>query len=292
VYGQASIERILCATDSFAGISDAMALALGVARAQHARILLLQVQAKPGAAPARAEGVSTERVVLPGWNGGGAIVDQAKSWPADLVVMGTLGGRGPGEWGPGSATEHVLRKAPCPVLLAPSPGLGPDATGRAPLRRILCPTDFSDASLEAFEYGALMARALAVRITPLHVFESSLESGELSELRVPEYQMDASQEARERLTRSIPAHVRPFCSDVPAVALGRPHREILRLAREQDVCLIVLGVHDRRALDKVLWGSTVRHVVREARCPVLVVRAGQAAAAGPAAPQDQVRRAS
>ena len=45
------------------------------------------------------------------------VVAQAKSWPADLIVLGTHGRRGIGRMLLGSDAEQVLRNAPVPVLL-------------------------------------------------------------------------------------------------------------------------------------------------------------------------------
>ncbi len=46
-----------------------------------------------------------------------AIVDQAKRWPADVIVMGTHGRRGLGRLAMGSDAEIVVRHTPVPVLL-------------------------------------------------------------------------------------------------------------------------------------------------------------------------------
>jgi nucleotide-binding universal stress UspA family protein len=46
-----------------------------------------------------------------------AIVQQARSWPADLIVMGTHGRRGLKRLAMGSDAELVLRSSPVPVLL-------------------------------------------------------------------------------------------------------------------------------------------------------------------------------
>ena len=45
------------------------------------------------------------------------IVEQAKQWPADLIVMGTHGRRGMSRLALGSDAEMVLRTSPVPVLL-------------------------------------------------------------------------------------------------------------------------------------------------------------------------------
>jgi len=50
------------------------------------------------------------------------VVDEAKAWPADLVVIGTHGRRGAGRLLLGSDAEQILRLAPVPVLLVRSDG--------------------------------------------------------------------------------------------------------------------------------------------------------------------------
>jgi nucleotide-binding universal stress UspA family protein len=50
-------------------------------------------------------------------NTGELIIDQAKEWPADIIVMGTHGRRGLARLVLGSNAEYVLRHAPVPVLM-------------------------------------------------------------------------------------------------------------------------------------------------------------------------------
>ncbi len=60
------------------------------------------------------------------------------------------------------------------------------------------------------------------------------------------------------------------------VTVGYPHREVLRVARSEDVDLIVMGATTQSERDAVkvrrdFPGSTVQRVARAARCPVLTV---------------------
>jgi nucleotide-binding universal stress UspA family protein len=54
---------------------------------------------------------------------------------------------------------------------------------------------------------------------------------------------------------------------------GRPAGEILGLAAEVGADIIIVGSHGRVGVERLLLGSVSEHVVREARCPVMVVRA-------------------
>jgi nucleotide-binding universal stress UspA family protein len=49
---------------------------------------------------------------------------------------------------------------------------------------------------------------------------------------------------------------------------------LIRLARERDAAVVVVGAHGHSRVREVLLGSTAQTVVRKAACPVLVVRGG------------------
>jgi nucleotide-binding universal stress UspA family protein len=53
---------------------------------------------------------------------------------------------------------------------------------------------------------------------------------------------------------------------------GDAAAEIVRVADEQKVDLIVISSHGRTGLGRIIFGSTAEAVVRHARCPVLVVK--------------------
>jgi nucleotide-binding universal stress UspA family protein len=67
--------------------------------------------------------------------------------------------------------------------------------------------------------------------------------------------------------------MRARCPIFESVSMGKAYREILRIAGEEHADLIVLGVQGRTAADLLLFGSTTQHVVRQAECPVLTIRA-------------------
>jgi nucleotide-binding universal stress UspA family protein len=59
------------------------------------------------------------------------------------------------------------------------------------------------------------------------------------------------------------------------VAVGKPATEILHLARELGVDLIVMSSHGRSGMRKLFFGSTAERVLRETSVPVLVTREGR-----------------
>ncbi len=67
------------------------------------------------------------------------------------------------------------------------------------------------------------------------------------------------------------------CRDFKIITrIGQPHTEILRLSREEDVDLIVMGAHSRsektgEASYRGMAGNTMRKVTKFAKCPVFII---------------------
>jgi len=142
------------------------------------------------------------------------------------------------------------------------------------LKRILVPTDFSDSARHALTYGISFAEEYTAEVLLLHVVEN-LTVGYASDLfPVP------MAEVYEEISGYAKAELAKLGSEVRAkgvavrelVAQGKPSAEILRIAREETVDMIVLGTHGKGLLDRSLFGSTTERVVRKAPCPVLTCR--------------------
>jgi nucleotide-binding universal stress UspA family protein len=201
------------------------------------------------------------------------IVKLSDSLPADVLIMGTHGRTGFVRLWLGSVSEKVLRAVQCPVLTVP-PHPGPPGSDVL-YKSILCPIDFSDASLRALEYAFSIAEETMGRLTLMHVVEPLAEMGfkdESASFAVPDYENRLAKHAAARLDALVPEEVRSWCQAEAIVVKGKPHREIVRTATQTGAELIVMGVHGRGVIDVALFGSTTHHVVRTAPCPVLTLR--------------------
>lgn len=209
-------------------------------------------------------------IVIDGGPPANAILDRARTLPADLIVIGTHGIGGFEHLVLGSVTEKVLRKAACPVMTVPPHSR---TTSKLPFKRLLCPIDFSDSSLSALEFAFSIAQEGEAELTILHVFDAGDEPLTNRPINVPEYRLQMEHDFTEKLEALVPASTRTWCNPHTRVAHGKPYREILGAATEDSADLIVMGVHGRNALDLMLFGSTTNQVVRRATCPVLTLRA-------------------
>ena len=86
-------------------------------------------------------------------------------------------------------------------------------------------------------------------------------------LRVTRNLRAQAAQVAEHLRQKIPADVSIRVD--ARVTTGDPHRGILDIASEVKADLIVMGVPPRSRFDEVLFGSTLRTVLRRAKIPVL-----------------------
>jgi nucleotide-binding universal stress UspA family protein len=229
----------------------------------------LEEQLRAWLAPATAVGLRTHVIVDQG-NPARCILDHARTLPADLIVIGTHGQSGFERLVLGSVTEKVLRKAACPAMTVPPHAAG---ASRFPFTHVLCAVDFSDSSIAALQFAFSLAQESNARMTLLHVFEwPSDEASARRVLETSEFHRQWEAETREKLEGLIPAEVRNWCTPASKLAFGKAYQQILNLAANEQVDLIVMGVRGRNPVDLMLFGSTTNQVVRQAGCPVLTLR--------------------
>jgi len=157
------------------------------------------------------------------------------------------------------------------------------------LKRVLVPTDFSEASTAAVTYGVALARAFNAQLFLLHVvsnqdFDIAIERERVLEELLAESPSAAPPRIDDVARHAVREEFRQILSpqeeaDVRAEYVlrtggaGGPYLEIVRYAKERDIDLIVMGAHGRSFVAHILtMGSVAEKVVRRAPCPVLTVR--------------------
>lgn len=142
------------------------------------------------------------------------------------------------------------------------------------LKRILCPTDFSEPSEHAIKYAISFAQQYGAVLYLLHVIEplTPVPGIDLGPALVYEERPDLLNRVQELLDEIVPADLKPKIEIKQFIRRGTPFLEIIRVAREEQIDLIVIATHGRTGLSHMLLGSTTERVVRKAPCPVLSIR--------------------
>lgn len=139
------------------------------------------------------------------------------------------------------------------------------------LSRILCPTDFSDASEHAIELSLLIAAAYHARVTAMHVARMAVVPSEIappSGALLDDAEINTLRE--KTLARFSGASQAGIDLDV-FVDTGSPGDRILDRAAALPADLIVMGTHGSRGFERLVLGSVTERVLRRASCPVLTV---------------------
>jgi nucleotide-binding universal stress UspA family protein len=245
-----------------------------------ARLEELAGSLEEAAAPARTAGLEVATRLVEGDPLHG-LLEQVDVLAPDLVVVGTHGRRGVERLVLGSVAEALLRRSLVPVLTV-SPSSRPPRAQDVLLRRIVCPLDLTPAARHTLDYALDLARHYAARLDVVHVVEGP-PGGERqahAHYDVPEFRGHLGSDALARLRAAVPEQARRDVAVGEIVSAGPAATEILRLARERDADLIVMGAHGATPLDVLFFGSTARDVVRSAACPVITLRSAEAARSG------------
>ena len=204
------------------------------------------------------------------------LVTAAQAEDSDLIVVGTKGKTGLAHVLLGSTAERVIRGAPCPVLTVRTEPTDPEReegvlSRSIKLERILVPVDFSDCSLDALEYAAVVAQQAKASLTLLHVLEPVSYGLDftLGHSRTREQVRETWTKRLEELASSLKLTHIPVESQLRG---GVPADSILDSAQTLPCDLIVMGTHGRRGISHAFSGSVAEAVLRKSRCPVLTVR--------------------
>ena len=141
------------------------------------------------------------------------------------------------------------------------------------LNQVMVATDFSDHSAPAVRYAVELAEPFGAEVVGCHILEpmnailqSITRSDEAASMDV---RASKARETMETLLAEAGAgRFRVL------IEKGNSQAEIVRVAKNEDVDLIVLSTHGHGGMTHLLLGSTAEHIVRHATCPVLVVREG------------------
>lgn len=141
-------------------------------------------------------------------------------------------------------------------------------------QHILVAIDFSVKTPRVIETALEMAKGADSRLSLIHVVEYSPYLFPPDTPLPMDFDLEERfcQQAKQRLSDLVeeygPIEAKCF------VEVGSPTIEIVRVAQEQGVDLIVVGSHGRHGLQRVM-GSTASGVMHTAKCDVLAVRIGE-----------------
>lgn len=205
---------------------------------------------------------NTSFVVVRGTSPTDGLHRLAEERHADCIVVGSSHLGRLGRMVAGSVTEQTLHGAPCAVAVAPA-GY---ADAPKPVATIGVAYDTSQQAQHALETAAELARQHGAKLRLVRVLDEQIiwYGGYAGADALAEIRRFAEQELREAAAKV------EGVADVEGILLeGRVSLELARTGEHLD--LLVVGSRGHGPLKRVLLGSVSSQIVRDARCPLLVV---------------------
>lgn len=211
------------------------------------------------------------------------IINEAHEIDVSVIFMGATGLSRAAYIG--AVASRVLRGAECHVMLVRGT---PSTEG---YRNILIPTDGSKDSEYAAQSGLSIARRFGARVSACNIVDTSrivetrvVTAGGVGAgrhygdvVKLPESMV---KKMRQRLldeSTEIADRVRKIAESKGVEASiivrdGKPAPEILKIIRDEDIDLVVIGYTGKGMISRLLIGSVSEKIASTAACSVIIVR--------------------
>src|SRR5437868_15500571 len=156
------------------------------------------------------------------------------------------------------------------------------------LQKILCPTDFSEASFEALNAAIKLALHFQAKLCLAHVLPPVAPPVAPVVGADPTFLLQGAEAYSEELRANAEQKLREIVADritselevQSIIGIGDAPIEIVQFADTQAADVIVISTHGVTGWRHLVFGSVAEKVVRLARRPVLVIPASQPKAEG------------
>ncbi len=180
------------------------------------------------------------------------ILNLAKERVFDLIVVGNRAETQAERFELGSTTEKIAMYSKIPVLIVKR---------KTKIRRILVAIDGSEQANKALKYASNLSLKFKAKVTLLHVSETKLANLEPEAVRL----------VGENILSDAATNFGGIDLD-KRLEYGTPAENIIKVARQEDYDLIVLGSRGLSSVRRYLLGSVSEDVSMHAKRSVLVVR--------------------
>jgi len=193
------------------------------------------------------------------------IVQLANSFDVNLILMGSGEKESGDKFKLGITADKVIRKSTKPVWVIKQ-GVP------SPIKRILCPVDFSTPSLRALKNAVHLARKFKAELMVLNIVAPVNENLTGLDLQFAT--------AVKNISKIQQSHYSLFLKNFDfhdvnwskETCFWEPFTEILKVIFEQNSDLLIMGTTGKTGLNKILIGSVTEKVIREVPCSFITMK--------------------
>ena len=140
------------------------------------------------------------------------------------------------------------------------------------VKKILIPTDGSDYSIRAAEYGLGLAKMLGAEVMVVYVIDTVVLDQVVKATQREDVDRELKQDGQRYVSYILGLAEKEGVKGSSFLARGRPFEQIVHIAKGFGIDLIVMGTYGRRGAERILIGSVAERVIEYSSCPVLVVK--------------------
>lgn len=204
------------------------------------------------------------------------MIEHARGSQADLICLGTHARKGISRWMLGSFAESLVHQSPIPVFI-----LSPDTRVAPQFKKILFPTDFSDASMKAWNRVLPLAKQLGSKVVLFHklphpaepVFQSGVYLLGGAWIPIGDFLSNEKERVRKESQRWIGV-ARDHGVNAESVlheGRGGIADAIVAACKKQSVQMLAMAA-ESGTVATLLMGSVARQTLRKAPCPVWMLK--------------------
>jgi nucleotide-binding universal stress UspA family protein len=167
-----------------------------------------------------------------------------------------------------SSSEKLIKSLQLPMLVVRGAKAETSKTGVIHIRKILCPTDFSDMSGKALKVARELQGVLSSKLDVIHIAPDY----EIAKIKTLEDKGTAIQKLHESAKNKLDEFLHDHAiQEKGIIGEGEPEKKIVAFAAENDIDLIVIAARGLGLIKGMLIGSVTDAILKTSPCPVLVV---------------------
>jgi nucleotide-binding universal stress UspA family protein len=168
-----------------------------------------------------------------------------------------------------SSSEKLIKGLQMPMLVVRGEKAESARNGSVKIRRILCPTDFSEASPKALKVASELKDVFSAELDVIYVLPNYIIKKKIRKLK-----------DRDKIIQELFEDTRENCKKILSdyniekagiIDEGEPNKRIVSFAKEKDIDLIIMGARGLGFMKGMLIGSVTDAVLKSSPCPVLVI---------------------
>lgn len=191
------------------------------------------------------------------------ITEVAENKEMNLIIMGEGNHRENEHFKLGSTAERMMQKNKIPLMVVKNEPV-------KPVKKILCPVDFSESSKRALTNAIFLCNRFGAKLTilnvftPLEVFSYWIDVDNKKENQI---QIQQQKEEFDKFLKDF--HINKNLHNVK-IAQGEPEEEILKEIKNKGTDLLIMGTTGKTGLSKIFLGSVTEKVTREVPCNFII----------------------